>query len=304
MAMATAAAAALTSGSLQPQPPDDSNRLGPAALLALVAHGGLIVALTLGLDWRWRTPDTLVSAELWSAVPQQAAPAPMQAPPVVVPTPAPKAAPKPAPIERRSAPPAETQPHDAQIAIEKAERQKMLAQARDAEQKRLQAAREDKLRQAKLRAELQQAERLKNEMAAQREVQAAEDRLARQREANLARIRGLANVTSPAAAAATDSAQPNTANSAAPSAAYAGRIQARIKPNIVLTSDVSGNPVTEVEVRSASDGAILGRRILKSSGNPVWDDTVLRAIDRTEMLPRDVDGRVPATLILVFPRRE
>jgi hypothetical protein len=31
---------------------------------------------------------------------------------------------------------------------------------------------------------------------------------------------------------------------------------------------------------------------------------VLRAIDRTATLPRDIDGRIPPTMILVFPRRE
>ncbi|HRP27833.1 MAG TPA: protein TolA, partial [Burkholderiaceae bacterium] len=30
------------------------------------------------------------------------------------------------------------------------------------------------------------------------------------------------------------------------------------------------------------------------------DDAVLRAIDKTAVLPRDVDGRVPSTLLLVF----
>ncbi len=69
-------------------------------------------------------------------------------------------------------------------------------------------------------------------------------------------------------------------------------------------SEVSGNPITEVEVRCSPDGLIISRRIVKPSGDKTWDDTVLRAIDRTEMLPRDVDGRVPATMTLVFPRRE
>jgi colicin import membrane protein len=31
-----------------------------------------------------------------------------------------------------------------------------------------------------------------------------------------------------------------------------------------------------------------------------WDETVLRAIDRTEVLPRDVDGRVPSTMVIAF----
>ena len=115
---------------------------------------------------------------------------------------------------------------------------------------------------------------------------------------------GQAGATGAGASASTNHATGNAARDAAPSAGYAGRIKARIKPNIVLPAEVSGNPIAEVEVKIAPDGSITGRRVSKSSGNPVWDETVLRAIDRTATLPRDTDGRVPPTMILVFPRRE
>jgi colicin import membrane protein len=88
----------------------------------------------------------------------------------------------------------------------------------------------------------------------------------------------------------------------APSAGYAGRIMARIKPNIVHTDEVDGNPVATVEVKLAPDGTIVSRRLLKSSGNKSWDDAVLRAIDRTEVLPRDTDGRVPGAFPIDFRR--
>ena len=39
---------------------------------------------------------------------------------------------------------------------------------------------------------------------------------------------------------------------------------------------------------------------MTSSGSPAWDETVLRAIDKTEVLPKDVDGRVPPTIIIAF----
>ena len=85
-----------------------------------------------------------------------------------------------------------------------------------------------------------------------------------------------------------------------PSASYAGRIQARIKPNITFTDEVQGNPKAEVEVRTSSDGTILGRKLLSSSGNRSWDEAVLRAIDRTATLPRDMDGRVPPVIVISF----
>ena len=87
---------------------------------------------------------------------------------------------------------------------------------------------------------------------------------------------------------------------AAPSASYAGKLIARIKPNILLTETVPGNPAADVEVRASATGTILSRRLVKSSGSKDWDDAVLRAIDRTGELPRDVDGRVPPVLVITF----
>lgn len=86
-----------------------------------------------------------------------------------------------------------------------------------------------------------------------------------------------------------------------PSASYGGRIQARIKPNITFDpSSISGNPAAEVEVRCAPDGTIIYRKLIKSSGFEKWDIAVLKAIDKTEILPRDVDGRVHSPLLLRF----
>jgi colicin import membrane protein len=71
-----------------------------------------------------------------------------------------------------------------------------------------------------------------------------------------------------------------------------------------LTDEIPGNPSADVEVRCAPDGAIVGRRLVKSSGNKEWDDAVLRALDRTEVLPRDTDGRVPSSMVIAFRPRE
>ena len=279
-------------------------RLGLGALLALLAHGGLVGALALGLNWRLPQPDVLASAELWAAVPQVAAPAPTPAP-----------TPPPAPPERRPepAPPKPVPPkpveadRDAEIALEKAAKRKKEQQAAREAAEREKRAQEKAL----LLKKAAEDKRLADEKIAQRQRQAAlEDQrkqaqeaalqdanTAKLREENLKRMLGQAGATGAA------NATGNAARDAAPSAAYAGRIKARIKPNIVLTQEVVGNPIAEVEVRCAPDGSIVGRRIIKTSGNPVWDDTVLRAIDRTAKLPLD-NGQILPTMILVFPRQE
>ncbi|NBY07903.1 MAG: protein TolA, partial [Betaproteobacteria bacterium] len=49
---------------------------------------------------------------------------------------------------------------------------------------------------------------------------------------------------------------------------------------------------------------IIGRKLISSSGNKAWDEAVLKAIDKTEKLPRDVDGRIHSPLIIGFKPRE
>ena len=94
------------------------------------------------------------------------------------------------------------------------------------------------------------------------------------------------------------------ARDAGPSASYAGRIKARIKPNITFADTVEGNPKATVEVRLSPDGTIVGKKLIRSSGSAAWDEAVVRAIEKTEVLPRDVDGRVPSSMEITFQPRE
>src|SRR4051812_45555164 len=104
-----------------------------AFVLAVVAHLLLVVALTQGLHWKRESQDAAVEAELWSALPQQAArkvepvPVPVPAPPPPPPPPVVKPAPQPEP-------PAKSQ---ADIALEHEKEKRLLEQKQLAEQKRL-----------------------------------------------------------------------------------------------------------------------------------------------------------------------
>ena len=271
--------------------------------LAILAHVLLIIALTFSVNWKASEPEGVV-AELWSALPQTAAPRPTPpeprpAPPVVEPKPAPPVVkPEPAPPPRV----------DAQIAIERAARE----QARREEAERVEAARAADLRKREdaKREEAKRAEAKRLEVERQRAAEQAEQKkLAEQarkdearqaaiREANMRRMMSQAGTSDDPAAAG------NAARTSGPSATYAGRIKARVRPNIVLTSTISGNPTATVEVKVAPDGTIVGRKLVTSSGSPMWDETVLRAIDKTEVLPKDVDGRVPPTIVIAFRPNE
>jgi colicin import membrane protein len=280
--------AALERDAFAPQQP---RGMRSGLMLALLAHALLILALVWGVSWKASEPEGVV-AELWSALPQTAAPRPTPPepkPPVVEPKPAPPVAPKvePAPPPRA----------DAQIAIERAAREQARRdEAERAEaQRKAEAAKRDQDKRAEAERERQ---RVADEQAEKKKLaeQQKKDE-ARQtaiREANLRRMMNQAGTSEDPAATG------NAARTSGPSATYAGRIKARIKPNIVLTAPVTGNPSATVEVKVAPDGTIVGRKLVTSSGSPVWDETVLRAIDKTEVLPKDVDGRVPPTITIAF----
>lgn len=302
-------AATLQRDPFMPRPPKGR---GLALALALLAHVLLIAALAFGVHWHSFEPNT-VAAELWSAVPQAAAPRAVEPPPAPVPTPTPPEVRKPEPVVKHAQPVAPPKPPppalpDPQIAIEQAKReaaQRALAEQEQQKKIKREKAEQDKAARAKAALEKQraqeelarkqaQAEKLKAEQEKAQAAKRAADAAAAARAAYLKRMLGQAGATG--GPIDTGSA----ARASGPSASYAGRIMARIKPNIVFNDTVDGNPLATVEVTLAPDGTIIARRLVKSSGVKSWDDAVLRAIDRTQVLPRDIDGRVPPPFQIDF----
>lgn len=260
--------------------------------LAVLAHAALLAALAWGVHWKREAVTLTAEAELWSAVPHQAAPRLIEVPP------------EPAPARPAAGPtPVPPQLANADIALARA---KQRLKQQELEKQRLEQERLDQLKREK---QVLEKKRLQDKKAAEEKQKSEQERKqkethqtqqeAKQREAqrqeNIRRMTGLAGATGAPGANGT------ALQSSGPSAGYAGRIRARIKPNIVFTDDeVAGNPTAEVEVRTAPNGSIISRKLLKPSGVKSWDDAVLKAIDKTEVLPRDVDGRVPGTLIISF----
>lgn len=277
---------------LDPLRPRRPGGMGRGAMFALVVHVGLLVALAIGVSWRSSEPAG-VTAELWAAVPEVAAPAAVA--PVVPPQPAPKPEPRVEP--KVPPPPPKPEVNEAEIALEKAKVEKARREREEKEVlDRLARDREAREKAEEQKRQRELAEKLEREKAEKqaRAEKAEAERLAKLREDQLRRMQGQLGATG--APQSTGSAQ----RDAGPSASYAGRIVARVKPNIVLTDSVPATLRAEVEVRAAADGTIVGRRLVKPSGNATWDDAVLRAIDRTETLPKDTDGRVPPVITIGF----
>jgi colicin import membrane protein len=279
------AALASTFEQRRPQRPGG---MGRGAMLALLVHAGLLIAIAFGVSWRSSEPAG-TTAELWAAVPQAAAPA--AAPPPPMPKAEPKPEPKPEVKAEPPPPPPKPDTRDADIAIEKAK-----AAEKDKREREEREKAEKLEREKQARAEREKAERERREAAekAERAEKAAQAQAEDARKKMLERMLGQAGATG--APQATGTAQ----RDAGPSANYAGKIVARVRPNIVLTDSVPPALRAEVEVRAAPDGTITGRRLTKPSGNASWDEAVLRAIDRTGELPKDDNGRVPSSIVIGF----
>jgi colicin import membrane protein len=290
-------------------------------VVAGIVHVLLFLALGLATAWKTQPQTFQAEAELWSATPQAAAPRlqePLPEPqpePVPEPTPAPPAKPTPPP-----APDPALELRDAQIALEKKKQQEKKKEADKveklkAEKLKVEKEKAEKEKAEKIKAENKRKELDKEKLAKEKKAQEEKERDKKKatekakaekaekadaaqaealRQENLKRMQGMAG------ASGGESATGTALKSSGPSASYGGRLVARIKPNITYTGDAAGNARAEVEVKVSPDGTILSRRIVQSSGNKAWDEAVLRAIDKTEVLPKDTDGRVPPVIVLGF----
>ena len=281
--------------------------------LAVVVHLLLAAALTWGVSWKSNDPAISFEAELWSNVRQEAAPA-LQAPPPPPPAPEPVPVPVPVPVSKPTPPPppppakVETLP-DPDIALA----QEKLRKQKDAEAKKKALAlaeKQDKARKDKELAEAKAAAQAKVEaqklaaqkLAAQKVREAQQAQEAKKQAVADAKFRqdNIARMNAQLGATGAPDAKGSALQSSGPSASYGGKVRARVRPNVIFTDDIVGNPVAEVEVRTTLDGTITSQRLVKSSGNKAWDDAVITAIIRTATLPRDTDGRVPTPLIISF----
>lgn len=84
-----------------------------------------------------------------------------------------------------------------------------------------------------------------------------------------------------------------------PSDSYGARIRARINPNIIFNGQ-NIDALAEIEIQCASDGVITNLKLLKSIGSDEWAEATADAIRRTEIIPRDIDGRIHCPLVITF----
>ena len=253
--------------------------------LALLIHAALIAALTWGVNWKRTDSAATFGAELWSNLPSDAAP--------IIPAP-PEAVPLPAPVVKQpvvQAPPEPTSNVD--IALEQEKKRKRLKDQQLAQEK-IERDKAQQLKAEQLKAEqLAKAEQARADAQKTRQSQQSAEK---QRDDNLKRLNDLMTNAGGSPPGGTSRASVGGRGS---STTYSAIARAAVIPNVVFTEAFDGNPLAKVEVRLQSDGTIISSRVVQASGNDNWDKAVLNAVIRTRVMPKDVDGKLPDTILIL-----
>jgi colicin import membrane protein len=265
-------------------PPPEPGKKASAVLTALI-HLLLLALLVIGIRWQTQAPQPVI-AELWSPTVTPATPPPPA--PRTEPKPEPRVEPKPEPKpEPKAAPEPKVEKPD--IALEQ-EKQRKEQERREREEKERKArAEKEKAEAEKERAEkdrLEKEKARKEAAEAKAKDEALRRELARENQERIRReLAGAGEAPRPAAApnvgAATSlSGDPNAR------AGYIDKIRAKIKGNVVLPPDLSGNPEAIFDVVQLPTGEVLSAKLRKSSGSKAYDEAVERAILKSSPLPR------------------
>ena len=302
--------------------------------LAVVMHCLLLLFLLHGIQWQNSAPVG-AQAELWTAeeLNQPVTPPTPQPPAPVVPKVVTPPPPDDADIALQEAKKRQQQAQEQALLAEQ-ERQKQLqlqqeadarlqqeraAQAKLAQQKadaqKLAQQKADDLKQQQLKDQQLQDQQAKQQQqqaqAAQQKAEEQKEQKAKQaaelkakaqadkaRAANLARLQGSA--TGETTGANGLGSTGTGTGSGGTGAGYADKVRRLVLPNIVLTSSIDGSPTAVVALHCAPDGDVLEAHISQSSGNAIWDDAVLRAVQKSGRMPRDTNGSTPANFTITF----
>jgi colicin import membrane protein len=247
--------------------------------LALLVHGMLLLALMVGVSWK-NPPHLPVEADIWTELP---APAPPITPPVLETPPEaqPKLAEKPAPV-----------PDQAQIALEKAEKKreeqrqaelqrqadKTLAEKKLAEEKRVEALRQaeqdrvEKQRVEKERADKEKVEKEKRDQS-RRQIDQEMARQAREElDAEGAQLRAMQT-------------RDKLSRQTRVVRDFQDRIRAKIKDALVMPQNLKGDAEVIFQVSLLPNGEVARVTLVKTSGQPLYDGAVERAIYKASPLP-------------------
>ena len=236
-----------------------------AMAFTFMVHAGLIAALFFGVQWKRSKPEVM-EVELWSSRPvpavQVAEPPPPPPEPVVKPEPKPE----PKPIPKVEPEP----PKKPDIAIK--EEKKPKPEPKKPEPK----------------PEPPKPEPKKPEPKPEPKPKVPDFSKELSRETSELKPRPNNSAQQMANAAAAESEQRASSNKKGLKD-YAAKIRGKIRGNIVLTPNITGNPEAIFEVDQLPSGEVLAVKLKRSSGNKGLDEAIERAILKSSPLPKPDD---------------
>ena len=263
----------------RPRAPAKISGRWPALLLAIVVNAAFIGVLFFSVRWQNRQPAP-VTAELY-APPVKA---PVVEQPVAPPEPTPAVDPPPPPVTKPdpTPPPPKAAPKPEPKAEKPDPRAADIARQAKAEEERKakETAERDRKEREKKEAERREAEKKKQDE--QKRVAEARERQSRE----AAELKAQAEREKAARDAQQKAAEADAAARSRAEADYIRRIQAKVKGNVTLPPDMSGNPEAIFEVVQLPTGEIIDAVLKKSSGVRAYDEAVARAIQKSSPLPR------------------
>jgi colicin import membrane protein len=250
--------------------------------LALLVHGLLLLGLMIGVSWK-NPPHLPVEADIWTDLP---APSEAIAPPLLAAQPEPALAPQPKPEVRV------TPPDQAQIAFEKAEKKRADEQLRVEQQKaEVQRQIEKKLEEDKRAEELRRIEQDRLEalrVEKERVEKEKRDLSRRQIDQDLARqMRDELDAESSQLRAI--HSRDKMGKQARVVRDFQERIRTKIKDSLILPQSLKGDAEVVFQVNLLPNGEVLRVTLIRTSGQPLYDGAVERAIFKASPLPLPAD---------------
>jgi colicin import membrane protein len=163
------------------------------------------------------------------------------------------------------------------------QKQQQVKEQQEEQQKQAQA-------EAQKKADAQQAAKAK----AQAEAAAQAKKLDAERRERLAQMQGMAGPPGSTGNGLGKSGTGSGSGGTAASPGYADKVRRVVRPNISWGGETEGLE-TVIAVRCSPTGTLLSATIAHSSGNSAWDDAALRAVQRSDPMPQDIDGKTPAS---------
>lgn len=215
--------------------------------LALLVHGVLLFGLVLGVSWK-NPPHLPIEADLWMDLPEPPQPAPPSTP---------EFTPRPEPLPE----PVVAQPAAPDIALEKAAKQRLVAErlaakraeeTHRAEQERLET---EKLAQSRRLLDQELARQMREELDAESaQLRALQERARGGRQARVIRD-------------------------------FQERIRAKIRDALSMPRNLKGDAEVVFQVNLLPNGEVLRVTLVRTSGQPLYDGAVERAIYKASPLP-------------------